>query len=44
MIENKECTADIERQVREILGISCTHEVQEVASENEVVEIAENEV
>jgi recombination protein RecA len=44
MIENKEFTADIERQVREILGISCTHEVQEVASENEVVEIAENEV
>ncbi len=43
MQENKEFTADIERQVRDILGISSDHTVREAADDkNEVVEIAEN--
>lgn len=45
MQENKEFTADIEQQVREILGINKKHEVQEPINakddKKEVVEIAE---
>lgn len=42
MQENKEFTADIERQVRDILGIGGKHEIHEPIEQNSVVEIAEN--
>lgn len=43
MQENKEFTDDIERQVREILGMGAKHEIQEPIEAESVVEIAENE-
>lgn len=44
MQENREFTEDIERQVRDILGIGSKHEIHEPIEQSSVVEIAENEV